>query len=178
MSAGEVTDRANLQTQPPATITFVDETHYTISGIPGTHTMVDGRISHYGWTVEVTGTPAAGDSFTISENTSGQGDNRNALKLADLLNQPVLNNGTTSLKGAIGQFISEIGVKTNQAQVTADAQKVVADEAQGALQAVSGVNLDEEAANLIRYQQAYMAIAQMIRVADTIFQSVLAATSR
>jgi flagellar hook-associated protein 1 FlgK len=173
-----VTDVTNLQLQPQATITFVDETTYTISGIPGTHTMVDGRISHFGWTVEVTGTPAAGDSFTISENTAGQGDNRNALKLANLLNEPVLNGGTTSLKGAVGQFVSEIGVKTNQAKVTADAQKVVADEAQGALQAVSGVNLDEEAANLIRYQQAYMAIAQMIRVADTIFQSVLQATSR
>jgi flagellar hook-associated protein 1 FlgK len=178
MSAGEVTDVANLQLQPQATITFVDATTYTITGIPGTHTMVDGRISHFGWTVEVTGTPAAGDSFTISENTAGQGDNRNALKLANLLNEPVLNGGTTSLKGAVGQFVSEIGVKTNQAKVTADAQKVVADEAQGALQAVSGVNLDEEAANLIRYQQAYMAIAQMIRVADTIFQSVLQATSR
>ena len=78
----------------------------------------------------------------------------------------------------LGQFVGEIGVKTNQAQVTAEAQKVVADEAAASLQSVSGVNLDEEAANLIRYQQAYMAIAQMIRVADTIFQSVLQATGR
>jgi flagellar hook-associated protein 1 FlgK len=86
-----------------------------------------------------------------------------------------LNNGTTSMSSAIGQFVGDIGVKTSQAQVTRDAQKVIADEASGALQSVAGVNLDEEAANLLRYQQAYMAISQMIRVADTMFQSVLAA---
>jgi flagellar hook-associated protein 1 FlgK len=92
------------------------------------------------------------------------------------MTQPVMNGGTTSLNAGAGQFVGEVGVKTNQAQVTRDAQKVVADEAASALQSVSGVNLDEEAANLIRYQQAYMAIAQMIRVADTVFQSVLDAT--
>jgi flagellar hook-associated protein 1 FlgK len=79
------------------------------------------------------------------------------------------------MSSAIGQFVGDIGVKTSQAQVTRDAQKVIADEAAGALQSVAGVNLDEEAANLLRYQQAYMAISQMIRVADTMFQSVLAA---
>ena len=92
------------------------------------------------------------------------------------MTQPVLNNGSASLNASAGQFVGDIGVKTNQAQVTRDATKVVADEASAALQSVSGVNLDEEAANLVRYQQAYMAIAQMIRVADTIFQSVLDAT--
>jgi flagellar hook-associated protein 1 FlgK len=92
------------------------------------------------------------------------------------MKQPVLNGGNVSINSAVGQFVGHIGVVTNQAQVTRDAAQVVADEAAAAMQAVSGVNLDEEAANLIRYQQAYMAMAQMIRVADTIFQSVLDAT--
>ena len=105
----------------------------------------------------------------------GTGDNRNALKLADILDSPVLDKGTSSLSAAVGQFVGDIGVKTNQAQVSSAAQKVVFDESVDSLQSVSGVNLDEEAANLVRYQQAYMAAAQMIRVADTIFQSVLAA---
>ena len=74
--------------------------------------------------------------------------------------------------------MGDIGVKTNQAQVSAAAQKVVYDESVDSLQSVAGVNLDEEAANLVRYQQAYMAAAQMIRVADTIFQSVLQAVGR
>lgn len=179
ISAGEVLDVTNAQLRSPATITFTSATQYTVSGDPTLYTYTPGNnIDANGWRVQITGTPAAGDSFTVSDNTSGAGDNRNALKLAAVMNQPVLNGGTTAMKAAVGQFIGEIGVKTNQAQVTAEAQKVVADEAESALQSVSGVNLDEEAANLIRYQQAYMAIAQMIRVADTIFQSVLQATSR
>jgi flagellar hook-associated protein 1 FlgK len=179
ISAGEVLDVTNAQLRSPATITFTSATQYTVSGDPTLYTYTPGNnIDANGWRVHITGTPAAGDSFTVSDNTSGAGDNRNALKLAAVMSQPVLNGGTTTMKAAVGQFIGEIGVKTNQAQVTAEAQKVVADEAESALQSVSGVNLDEEAANLIRYQQAYMAIAQMIRVADTIFQSVLQATSR
>jgi flagellar hook-associated protein 1 FlgK len=179
ISAGEVLDATNAQLRSPATITFTSATEYTVSGDPTVYTYASGgNIDANGWRVQIGGSPAAGDTFTVSNNISGMGDNRNALKLANVMNQPVLNGGTTSLKAAVGQFVGEIGVKTNQAQVTAEAQKVVADEASSALQSVAGVNLDEEAANLIRYQQAYMAIAQMIRVADTIFQSVLQATSR
>jgi flagellar hook-associated protein 1 FlgK len=129
-----------------------------------------------GWRVQINGTPVAGDSFTVRDNSNGTGDNRNMLLLAGLMNEPVMNNGQTSLSQGIGEFVGDIGVKTNQAQVTAAAQKVVSEEAQDAMQSVSGVNLDEEAANLLRYQQAYMAISQMIRVADTCFQSVLQAT--
>jgi flagellar hook-associated protein 1 FlgK len=129
-----------------------------------------------GWRVEINGTPAAGDSFSVRDNSNGSGDNRNMLLLAGIMNEPVMNNGTTSLTQGIGQFVGDIGVKTNAAQVTAAAQKVVSEEAQESMQSVSGVNLDEEAANLLRYQQAYMAISQMIRVADSCFQSVLDAT--
>ena len=179
ISAGEVLDAAHPQLRSPVTITFTSATQYTLSGDPTVHTYTAGsNIDVNGWRVQVSGAPLAGDSFTVSNNTSGSGDNRNALRLAGLMNQPVLNGGTTSLNSGVGQFVGDIGVKTNQAQVTAQAQKVVADEAEAARQSVSGVNLDEEAANLIRYQQAYMAIAQMIRVADTIFQSVLQATGR
>ena len=177
ISAGEVMDPADPNLRAPVTITFVSPTQYTRSGDPTVHTYTPGDdIDVNGWRVQITGNPATGDSFTVSENRNGAGDNRNALQLAEVMKQPVLNGGTTSLNAGAGQFVSEIGVRTNQAQVTRDAQKVVADEAAAAMQSVSGVNLDEEAANLIRYQQAYMAIAQMIRVADTIFQSVLDAT--
>ena len=178
ISPGDVTSMANLPLTAPVTITFTDETHYQIGGDPTVHAFTPGDdIVGAGWSVQITGSPVAGDSFTVANNVNGTGDNRNALKLADVMNHPVLNGGTTSLNAGAGKFIGQIGVKTNQAQVTAEAQKVVADEAEAALQSVSGVNLDEEAANLIRYQQAYMALAQMIRVADTIFQSVLQATS-
>ncbi|HEY4369383.1 MAG TPA: flagellar hook-associated protein FlgK [Steroidobacteraceae bacterium] len=178
VSAGEVIDANNPQLRSPVTIQFTSPTQYTIGTDPTVHTYTSGgNIDANGWRVQISGTPAAGDSFTVSDNTGGTGDNRNALKLADMLNQPVINGGTTSLNDAAGQFIGAIGVQTNQAQVSAAAQKVVADEGVSSMQSVSGVNLDEEAANLVRYQQAYMAASQMIRVADTIFQSILDAVN-
>jgi flagellar hook-associated protein 1 FlgK len=176
ISAGEVIDASDTQLRDTVSITFVSATEYTVSGDPTPRTYVPGDdIDVNGWRVQISGTPAAGDSFTVSDNVGGVGDNRNALKLADVLNKPVLNKGTATLNAAVGQFIGDIGVKTRQAQVSSAAQKVVYDEAVNSLQSVAGVNLDEEAANMVRFQQAYMAAAQMIRVADTIFQSVLEA---
>ena len=72
----------------------------------------------------------------------------------------------------------QIGSQARQVQSSRDAQQIVQQEASDARDAVSGVNLDEEAANLIKYQQAYQAAAQMIRVASSLFDSILAATSR
>jgi len=179
ITPGEVLNPSNPALRTATTITFTSATQYQISGDPTVYTYTPGsNIDANGWRVQISGTPAAGDSFTVRDNSNGTGDNRNALLMSGLMSEPVLNNGTTSLSSGIGQFVGDIGVKTNQAQVTRDAQKVVATEAQDAMQSVSGVNLDEEAANLLRYQQAYMAISQMIRVADTVFQSVLDATRR
>jgi flagellar hook-associated protein 1 FlgK len=176
ISAGEVIDAADAQLRSPVTIQFTSATEYTVTGDATVYTYTPGaNIEANGWRVQVSGSPAAGDSFTVRDNVNGAGDNRNALKLAQVLNEPVLNGGSASLNAAVGQFIGRVGVQTNQAQVSSAAQKVVYDEGVSAMQSVSGVNLDEEAANLVRYQQAYMAAAQMIRVADTLFQSVLSA---
>ncbi len=176
ITAGEVLNPGNPNLRSPVTITFQSATQYTVSGDPTVYTYTPGaNIDVNGWRVQVSGTPSAGDTFSVTDNAGGTGDNRNALKLADILKEPVLDKGTASLSAAVGQFVGDIGVKTNQAQVSAAAQKVVYDESVDSLQSVAGVNLDEEAANLVRYQQAYMAAAQMIRVADTIFQSVLQA---
>lgn len=178
ISAGEVLDGTDAQLRAPVTIQFLSANTYSINGA-GSFTYTDGgNIDVNGWRVQVSGTPAAGDSFTVSDNTSGTGDNRNALLLSDALKSPVLNNGTTSLGSAVGEFVGSIGVATRQAQVNRDAQNVVYEESLAAKDAVSGVNLDEEAANLLKYQQAYQAAAQLIRVADTMFQTLLAATER
>lgn len=176
ISPGEVLDAGHAQLRSPVTIDFTSATSYTIGTDPTVYTYEAGAdIDVNGWRVTISGSPAAGDSFTVGNNLTGSGDNRNALKLAEVLLQPVMNQGKTSLNAGVGAFLGDVGVKTNQMQVARDAQKVVADEAAGALQSVAGVNLDEEAANLIRYQQAYMAMSQMIRVADTLFQSILQA---
>ena len=80
------------------------------------------------------------------------------------------------MNAAIGQFTSDIGVKTNQAQVGRDAQQIVYEESVDSLQSLSGVNLDEEAAKLVQYQAAYQAMAQVIATANKLFETLLSAT--
>ena len=133
-------------------------------------------IAFNGMSVTLGGTPAAGDRFSISANSNGGGDNRNALQLASAFSQNVLGGGTASIQSAVGSFISGIGVQTGQAQAGRDAQQVVKDDATTQLNSIAGVNLDEEAANLVRYQQAYQAAAKVISVANTLFQTLLDAT--
>jgi flagellar hook-associated protein 1 len=178
ITAGEVLDASNANLRNPVTIEFTSATTYSINGGANIAYAPGDNIDVNGWRIQITGTPATDDTFTISNNTSGSGDNRNALLLADALQRPVLNNGTTSLSAGVGQFVGGIGVATKQAQVNRDAQSVVHEENLAAQDSVSGVNLDEEAANLLKYQQAYQAAAQAIRVADTLFQTLLAATQR
>ncbi len=133
-------------------------------------------IAFNGVQVAVSGTPATGDSFQIKDNINGSGDNRNALQIAALLGKPVLNGGTVSLSDSVGRMVSNIGVQTSQAQSGRDAQQIVMNDANSAITSVAGVNLDEEAANLIRFQQAYQAAAKVIGVANSLFQSLLDAT--
>jgi len=84
-----------------------------------------------------------------------------------------LDGGTSSVPAALGRLTSDIGVVTQQAQVNRDAQQILQDEAVAQRQNFSGVNLDEEAANLLKYQQAYQAAAQLIRIANEMFQTLL-----
>ncbi|MGB8694696.1 MAG: flagellar hook-associated protein FlgK [Steroidobacteraceae bacterium] len=133
-------------------------------------------ISFNGIQVAVSGAAAAGDSFQIRDNANGKGDNRNALQIAALLNKPILNGATVSLSDSVGRLVGNIGVQTNQAQSSRDAQQFVMNDATTAMSNISGVNLDEEAANLVRYQQAYQAAAKVISVANSLFQTLLDAT--
>ncbi|MBI5041910.1 MAG: flagellar hook-associated protein FlgK [Gammaproteobacteria bacterium] len=126
----------------------------------------------------VTGTPANGDVFVLGNNTSGIGDNANALLLAGLQTGLTVENGTTNFQGAYAQLISDMGTKTRQAEVGGTAQKALLRQAREDRDALSGVNLDEEAANMMRFQQAYQAMAQMVTVADEMFQTLLSAVRR
>lgn len=128
-----------------------------------------------GITFEVSGAPTAGDTFTVTDNLSGISDNRNALALANLQTTNTLA-GNNTYQSAYGELVADVGSQTRQAQITVDAQSVLLDQATAARESVSGVNLDEEAANLVRYQQAYQAAAQMISVANSLFDSILLAT--
>lgn len=126
----------------------------------------------------VNGTPANGDSFVLANNTNGAGDNGNALRLAALQTAQTMNNGSASFQGAYAQLVADIGTRTRQADIGATAQQALLRQAVQDRDALSGVNLDEEAANLVRFQQAYQAIAQVITAADSMFQTLLGALRR
>jgi flagellar hook-associated protein 1 len=162
------------------TLSFTTPTAYTVTdavGNPvssGTYT-AGTPITFNGISVALTGTPAAGDSFAVDDNANGTGDNSNALKLAGILNQNVLNGGAESLSGAVNSYVGTVGLLTSQVQNGATAQQSVMQSAQNAQQSLSGVNLDQEAANLVQYQQAYQAAAQVIAASNTLFSSLISA---
>lgn len=126
----------------------------------------------------VTGTPANNDSIVIANTTSGSGDNGNALQLGALQTAFTVAGDSVSFQDAYAQLVADIGTQTRQADISATAQLGLLRQAVQDRDALSGVNLDEEAANLVRFQQAYQAIAQVISAADTMFQTLLGALQR
>ncbi|KRA43025.1 flagellar hook-associated protein FlgK [Pseudoxanthomonas sp. Root630] len=178
LSGLKVTDAANAGLLAPVDIEFIDATQYTINGT-GPFAYTPGQtVAYNGWSVVLDGAPAAGDTFSVGPTGANSSDNGNAKLLANLDDARVLNGGTLTLNGAIGGLTTQVGSAARQADYSAQAQQVIHDQAQAARDAISGVNLDEEAADLMRLQQAYQAASQIIATADTLFQSLLAATRR
>lgn len=174
----------NVNLQVPVSITFTTPTTFNVVGaIPavGAQTYTAGQnITYNGWTTQITGSPAAGDIFNVGPNSStATGDNRNALRMAELQTQNILSTSggvglaTTSLEGAYSQLVGSIGSKTNELIATSAAQTAMVTQTVAAQQSVSGVNLDEEAANLLQYQRAYQAAAKAMQIANTMFDSLL-----
>lgn len=157
----------------PVTVTLSDGTVTSYAaGMPVPYTE-GATITFDGVSFAVTGQPANGDSFTIGPNTGGVADNRNALLLAGLQTKNTLAGSTASYQSAYSQIVSSIGVKSRDINVTAQAQASLVAQSQQAQQSMSGVNLDEEAANLLRYQQAYQASGKMMQIASTLFDTLL-----
>ncbi len=157
----------------------------TIDGVPTTGSFAydpltdsGDSFSISGVNFTVSGTPADGDAFTLGTNTNGTGDNTNALALAGLQTALTVEDGTTNFQGAYAQMISDVGTRTRQAEIGHTAQQALQRQAVSDRASVSGVNLDEEAANLLRFQQAYQAMAQVVTVADSMFQTLLNAVRR
>ena len=127
----------------------------------------------FGFRVRITGEPKAGDTFRIDFNTDGIGDNRNAVALAKLKDLPVLANGTTDYTQAYSQLVSRVGSKTHELEINSAAQDKLLSQAKERREMVSGVNLDEEAANMLRYQNLYQANAQVIATANKLMETLL-----
>lgn len=126
-----------------------------------------------GWTVQITGKPAAGDSFMVGPNDNGTADSRNMLLLSDLQMRNILDGGTASFQAAYGRLVSEVGNKTRELDVSSRVQASLLAQVRERQQSFSGVNLDEEAANLLRYQQAYQAAGKIIEISGRLFDTLL-----
>jgi flagellar hook-associated protein 1 FlgK len=136
-----------------------------------------GDPDYFGFQVSINGDPVAGDTFAIGYNTGGKSDNRNAVALGKLQIADTLADGSATYQSAYGQLVGFIGTETRQARIDSDAGKVLVTQTQAIRDEVSGVNLDEEATDLVRFQQAYNATAQVIAVARSLIDTLLKATS-
>ncbi|MES1998674.1 MAG: flagellar hook-associated protein FlgK [Pseudomonadota bacterium] len=142
------------------------------AGTPVAYT-AGATVSFGGISFTLSGAPASGDSFTIDPNTGGVGDNRNALLLGALQTSNTLAGGTTTYQGGYSQLVSSVGNKTNELNVSSTASGNLLTSMVQAQQSVSGVNLDEEATNLLRYQQAYQAAGKVMQIASQLFNTLL-----
>ncbi|MFN0314228.1 MAG: flagellar hook-associated protein FlgK [Burkholderiales bacterium] len=199
ISPGVVTNTANPAfatagaLTPPILIRFTTPTTYSVfnNTNPAAPVLLEGGITYnpaasnavfptpgaldYGYRISLSGAAATGDSFTVNYNSGGVADNRNALLLAALQTANTVANGTTSYQGAYSQMVSDVGNKANEVQIQSKGQDALVRQTISAQQSLSGVNLDEEAANLLRFQQAYQASSKVIAISGRLFDDILAA---
>ncbi|MEP7206004.1 MAG: flagellar hook-associated protein FlgK [Casimicrobiaceae bacterium] len=155
----------------PVTVNSGTTTTTYAAGAPVPYTS-GATIAFGGASFTLTGPLANGDTFGVTPNNGAIGDGRNAQLLAAVAGRAVVAGGA-SIQVAYAQLVSRIGTQAQQAQVEHDVQAGLLAQANAAQQSVSGVNLDEEAANLERFQQAYLAASKLIAIASTLFQSIL-----
>ena len=145
---------------------------------PGNVSLLNGgatlsKISFSGLSFDITGTPATGDTFSLQRNTSGVQDGRNAILFAKLQTQNTVAGGTATFQSAYARLVADNGIRTREAKVKLDAQGAVLDQAQATRDSLSAVNLDEEAANMLRFQQAYQASSKILEIGSKLFDTIL-----
>ncbi len=162
-------------TPPVLSVSIKDSSGTITPGVPATVPFTSGASIAYGsLEFKITGAPTDGDTFVIERNSNGVSDNRNALLLAQLQSSKTTAGNTASFATVYAQLVSDVGNKGREVTTILAAQKSLLTAAQDARDSVSGVNLDEEAANLLQYQQSYQAAAKMLQIASELFDSILA----
>jgi flagellar hook-associated protein FlgK len=158
-------------------INFSSASVYTITDT-ATSTVVATRnytagdsISYQGIQVNFDDIPSSGDSYTVEPNADGVGNNENMLDLIQLGKEPLISGQTFT--AAYRDLVAGTGSRAHLAELSRDAMTVVYDQAEASREAAVGVNLDEEAADLIRFQQAYQAAAQVIQVSQRMFDTLI-----
>lgn len=130
-------------------------------------------VSQNGWQVQLTGNPELGDTLTVRQNTGAATDNRNALLLVALQSTPFMDSNSSTYQQAYNTLTTEVGTVTQQIKINLEVEQNLLDASIADRETVSGVNLDEEAADLIRFQQAYQALSRIIQTSQQLFQSLL-----
>ncbi len=171
-------DAVQVLRERPFQIEFGADSRYTLTDITTGTVLAEqtfdpeqGTIQYQGLRLAFNATPVAGDRFAVNGNQDGTGDNRNIVLMAEL-EFKTLPNGYTITESYIEQT-SSVGKLAQQAAVAQEALAVVQKQAVESRDAVGGVSLDEEAANLVRYQQAYQANARVMQTATTLFDALL-----
>ena len=187
-ATGPITQPA---TGSPVTIAFTAGSPATYSAtVPGppvatiaTGNYVSGeKIAINGWEIALQGAPKSGDTVTVGNATDSQygdwykRDTGNASALMALRDVPMFDNAT--LADGFASAMAQVGTRTQSAQFAAELSSSIAANLERDRTAVSGVNLDEEAARLIQYQQAYQASAKMIQIAQNIFDTLIQGLGR
>ena len=179
--AGSPADNAAVLRAQPMKLTFTAADRYTITDTRTGSVLAErsfdanqlaNGIQYRGLNLSFTTTPMAGDNFTLDGNTDGTGNNENMLRLAALERANLIAGKT--IGATYIDHVNDMGNIARQATIAKEALTVVHDQAVSARDKVSGVSLDEEAANLIRFQQAYQASAKVMQIAGTLFDAVLA----
>jgi len=132
--------------------------------------------SFLGYQVFVDGAPGADDSFTVDYNTDAVSDNRNSIELINLQREKTINTDGkgVSFDESYSSLATTIGADTQSLRINETAAESVLNLSQALRESTSGVNLDEEAANLIKYELHYNASAQVIKVAQEVFDTLIA----
>ncbi|CAN1524555.1 FlgK Flagellar hook-associated protein [Burkholderiaceae bacterium] len=163
----------------PVDVQFLKDGQYTLTDV-NTGTVLaersydphQGQISYNGFTLKFTGIPVEGDRFRVDGNRDGVGDNANIKAMAELEFKRQADG--YSISDAYRNQISRVGNVARQSTIVSEALTVVNQQAIEARDAIAGVSLDEEAANLIRFQQAYQANAKVMQTATSLFDALLA----
>lgn len=179
--ADDITDPKLLT---PATIIFNSPTTYSVYTGGGADIVgplpytSGGDIGFAGWTVQVSGTPAAGDRFSVGPTGPASGDNRNALALGSIPGTGFFNGGQQSIYNLGADIVATSGSMASRASNELTVQRALLQQAQLDVESLSGVNLEEEAANLLRYQEAYLAASKVIGMANDLFGQLLQLVGR
>ena len=155
-------DGISLNTSPTNSTLFGDSTSASFA-----------QSSYLGYQVALSGQPKAGDTFTVGFNTNGTNDNRNALAMVAMETASTMQDGSLTYGDAYGKLVEEVGTKSSLSKINTAASKSLLEQSQTLRDGISGVNLDEEAADLIKFQQLYGANAQVISVARELFDTLL-----